>query len=638
MDHNNINYIKSSESCGQSYFSVEMNSFPSHFTLPMLKNIDSLKEWNLPIAIPYETIATVLLVWLCIEVLFGALIHLVVLPKLQKLNKPPSYNGNIVEMMKRKFDIIKELDSYSFKKYICGFCRWANFEDICVDNVRSFLAWGMYHKSLDSLTWREQGEITEVMEHIALQHPEFREMSPGLNPNVDHCRMTLEPLPIVHRPFILYVLVNLTEALFNALFFHAGGFQRLEMNGTYYWYKNRNHGKGAVDCSGNEPMVFLHGISTGWMLYLQFVHALSRNRTVFLIDVEAIKVKSFNFDMPTPDEFVTNLVAILDAHSISKVSLIGHSFGSVTAGWTVTRRPDRVAHLTLIDPVSVLLGLPEVAMNFLYRRPSGLIEGIIYFGASMEITLSNALRRHFWWYNNNLALEDVPANIGIVVGVSAKDEIICAPAVYEYSVMCRATRLQLRKQQQLQQQQRRLQELHHSAVSDSNSPLANHVKQQQQFQYQRQLYYNGSDDGYGYGESSKSASTSVATSSRKSPCVSPVPAAVGGAEDLESRRLTRSMRNALATATSFDCLRSHHDSMLSSSADFTAESSKNSIKSTHSSSSKSAVAGARDIDKVAGMECVMWENFSHGQILLPGRRQKQFIELVHRNEKVSSSG
>lgn len=114
-------------------------------------------------------------------------------------------------------------------------------------------------------------------------------------------------------------------------------------------------------------MLFLHGISPGWALYMKFVHTLCGKRTTILVDLDAIKIKSLTFHMPSPDAFCANIMDVLVRHGVKKVSVVGHSFGTITSGWFVTRYPHAVSHLTLVDPVSLLLALPDVAYKFLYR-------------------------------------------------------------------------------------------------------------------------------------------------------------------------------------------------------------------------------------------------------------------------------
>lgn len=149
--------------------------------------------------------------------------------------------------------------------------------------------------------------------------------------------------------------------------------------------------------------------------------------------------------MPSPDSYCEIVKRVFDRHNVKKVNLIGHSFGTITTGWFVKRHPSYVSHITLIDPVSLLLSQPEVAYNFLYRKPSTLIEWAIHLGASMEITIANSLRRNFWWYQNELWLEDVDLSIGIHVSLAGGDEVCNSNAVQEYVEICQKERRLLRE-------------------------------------------------------------------------------------------------------------------------------------------------------------------------------------------------
>ena len=183
-------------------------------------------------------------------------------------------------------------------------------------------------------------------------------------------------------------------------------------------------------------MLLFVGITTGWGVYYGLIHAMSSNRAIFLIDFEAIKIFSLCFDFVTPEEYSTCVREILDHHHIKKVNIIGHSFGTITAAWFISHCADYVAHLTLVDPVSLLLAHPDVAFNFLYRPPSNFIEWVIYYGASQEITIANCLRRNFWWYNNVLWLEDIPSSIGVHVSLAGADQISSTKTIQEYIISC----------------------------------------------------------------------------------------------------------------------------------------------------------------------------------------------------------
>lgn len=157
------------------------------------------------------------------------------------------------------------------------------------------------------------------------------------------------------------------------------------------------------------------------------------NRPIFLIELDCIRIKSLQFTMPKPAEFALFLKAIIRRHDYTQVSIIGHSFGSVTASWFLKYYPEMVTHLTLLDPVSILLSLPTVAYSFLYRQPKNLKEAIIYVFASTELTISYTLRRKFFWYRSILWLNDITNQTGVVIGIAENDEILHPLAIYEHS-------------------------------------------------------------------------------------------------------------------------------------------------------------------------------------------------------------
>ena len=185
------------------------------------------------------------------------------------------------------------------------------------------------------------------------------------------------------------------------------------------------------------------------------------------------------------------------------------------------------------------------------------MEWVIHFAAAREMTISYSLRRHFWWHNNNLWLEDVPSHIGIVVGVSSNDEIVPAQSIYEYTNMCRAQRLETRQRSKVN-------------VSNKNN---NNISSQD----------------------------------------------LSSCAQVDSKRIvTRSLKNLLATAVSF----SSFDNI-----------ENNEITETDQSKQVGRLVKQGDDQDVAMIECVMWDGYSHGQILLPTQCQFKFVDMVRHNEK-----
>jgi len=130
----------------------------------------------------------------------------------------------------------------------------------------------------------------------------------------------------------------------------------------------------------------------------QFALPQSSGRTALLFEAPHISVNVHAYQPPTRVETVDAIEAICDTHGLKSVVVMGHSFGSIIAGWLATAKPTLVAQAVFVDPVCFLLCLPDVCYNFLYRPPKSLLEYAMHYLFSRESSINNALKRHFWWY------------------------------------------------------------------------------------------------------------------------------------------------------------------------------------------------------------------------------------------------
>lgn len=382
-------------------------------------------------------LAYLALTWVFSELCFVFLMRYAVQTNLQHLKSPLKYNSCPIETVKRILDNIDKLQSYDIVRFFEGWFCGAKITSIKLGNIREFTSWVMYASHFRDLCSEKVDAINTVVNDISSRlNFTFEE---GFNPAISHVHMTLEPFHYVHRPLILYVVVGIKNVL-SDFSLQALGYQKLSCRNVRYWYRPAPN----TDQELN-PTVFFHGITTGWAIYALLIKSLSSDRVVFLFEMDAIKIHSLNFDMPTPEKYCEVVKQVLDRHSCHAVNVVGHSFGTITAGWFVRAYPRYVSHVTLIDPVCLLLAHPEVAYNFLYRRPRSLVEWVIYLGASSEVTIANALRRNFWWYKNELWLEDVNLSIGVHVSLAGGDEVCNSVTVMEYVQNCQQERMALRQ-------------------------------------------------------------------------------------------------------------------------------------------------------------------------------------------------
>lgn len=358
------------------------------------------------------------LIWVSLEIIFAYIIIGYVGPYLQRFRKPVATETPPLQYFTKIFDTVDSLPGYTISDYIRGFFHGVPMEDIHRENLASFIAWGIFGKHIHELDENERFRMQELLDYAADRYEDLRALKPGHNPNISHCAITLEPVRFYHRPLFFYVASGFGEILFHNFYLRMVGFQFLETEGMTYWIKEGS--------SSLPPLLIYHGISSGWSMYSLLIRTFHPHRTVILADLDAVKIKSMYFHMPSMEKYNNSILRVLRRHRIDKVSIVGHSFGSITASWLVMKHPEVVSHVTLLDPVSILLCLPDVVENFIYRslhQCRSPVEAIIWFFAAREITISYALHRNFIWHNNILWLQDLSTDIGVVIGIATKDEI-----------------------------------------------------------------------------------------------------------------------------------------------------------------------------------------------------------------------
>jgi len=191
------------------------------------------------------------------------------------------------------------------------------------------------------------------------------------------------------------------------------------------------------------PILFIHGIGIGLFPYVDFLADLNSaagiedglpDDQVGIIAIEILPI-SFRITHPAMSKsaLTAEIAAILAHHGWDKVVLVSHSYGTVIA--THLLKSPSTAHLigpvVLIDPVCILLHLPDVAYNFTRRKPRRANEHQLYYFASMDMGVSHTLSRHFFWSENILWKEDLDGR-NVTVSLSGKDLIVDTESVGKY--------------------------------------------------------------------------------------------------------------------------------------------------------------------------------------------------------------
>ena len=192
-------------------------------------------------------------------------------------------------------------------------------------------------------------------------------------------------------------------------------------------------------------MVFIHGIGIGLYPYTKFLNELNSTSGVESLDpneqvgIIAIEIMPVSFRIThhalSRSEICYEIDLILRKHlpPTQKFVLVSHSYGSVVSTHLLKTPAvaSRIGPVVLIDPVSILLHLPDVAYNFTRRKPREANEWQLHYFASMDPGVSHTLGRHFFWNENVLWKKDLGGR-KLTVSLGGKDLIVNTEAVGRY--------------------------------------------------------------------------------------------------------------------------------------------------------------------------------------------------------------
>ncbi|KZS87440.1 hypothetical protein SISNIDRAFT_460841, partial [Sistotremastrum niveocremeum HHB9708] len=414
-------------------------------------------------------------IWAALEVAFYLLVYLPLKWRIQA----PAIHPPLIPRAERKALFARCLDSISsvgdpkLDDFLSQWFLDADPSKLTREDIRTWILWAVFSSEYAEKDWRD--EIEEYVEMVEKRTGRvFEESEDGKYGEIHvPMRPTFDRVRAAHRPLVWYLIVGIVDTL-TSLDLYRSGFRhhqpkygilmfplrfwtflskRSPSNDMSYWY--RPHQSPTKD-----PIVFIHGIGIGLWPYRDFFKdIIAADPTVGIIAVELLPISMRLTHPPLSSRlFLDSLLAILNEHSITTCTLITHSYGSSMSAH-IFRSPKlskRVANAVLVDPVAFLLHEPSVARNFLYRHPNvwRANELQLWYFASRDISVANALSRYFFWSENVLWAEDLevsgtpstvegddgveesgrvtPSERRVVVVLSERDQILHARRVWGY--------------------------------------------------------------------------------------------------------------------------------------------------------------------------------------------------------------
>ena len=192
------------------------------------------------------------------------------------------------------------------------------------------------------------------------------------------------------------------------------------------------------------PVLFVHGIGVGLYPYTNFLRELNEanHSDIGIIALEIMPISSrITHPALEKDVMIDEIRTIVQTHGWEKFVLVSHSYGSVIVTHLLKSpiTAPLIGSVVLIDPVSFLLHLPDVAYNFTARPPVRANEYQMWYFGSKDLGVAHTLGRRFFWSENilwkeDLGLKDENDDEGrnVTVVLCGKDLIVDAPTVRRY--------------------------------------------------------------------------------------------------------------------------------------------------------------------------------------------------------------
>ncbi|KAL2751825.1 hypothetical protein ACRALDRAFT_2030496 [Sodiomyces alcalophilus JCM 7366] len=342
------------------------------------------------------------------------------------------------------------------EKYLCNWHHGAQLGDIRRDNVRSWLLWALFERDGDP-----GDDAAELDEYIAAIERKgglrFEEGSGSAVP----LRLAFDPVEMTHRSLTFYMVIGFLDTVTAAILGLSGFKFYRQPRKTFptvfpprlqtvlspslsaspqlsYFYRPPAPSSSSTSTS-HRPILFLHGVGIGLAPYLPWLLFFVPPEAAVLIP-EFLPVSSrICAPLPSTADLVHSLSTVLAQQDLREVVLVAHSFGTFLLS-PLLRHPDvanRVSAVVQVDPVCLLLHLPDTAYNFTRRTPPSGGQGaewqfrFVGTDPGTAYTFARRLRwhEHILWAEQLL---DKTKCWRTTVVLGGRDSIIDAHAVARY--------------------------------------------------------------------------------------------------------------------------------------------------------------------------------------------------------------
>lgn len=370
---------------------------------------------------------------------------------------PPLTQDQRKALFQAALDFVPDVE-----QWIRKWMRNAHADDIRRENLKDWLLWMLFEH--DGPAGDYNHELEDFIDQLE-QRLEAR-IKPGRG-EAEALRPSFDPLPMRHRSLLYYAVVGLLDS-FATLYLLVDGFSiyRLPRRAVLATFPPRPVNLLSPHASASpilgylyrphrsrtaRPILLVHDVGVGLLPYLPFLRSLPRDIGVLALELLPLTNRVAAPLAPTA-QLVDAVAAVLAQHAGSlggaggTFVLVAHGAGSLLAA-PLLSQPDlgpRVERAVLVDPVALLLHLPDWAYSLLggwgpgpgQRPPRTPNEWLLWYCGAADPGVASTLGRRVCWREMVLwreALLEEAAGRRTTVVVGGRDRAVNAAAVASYA-------------------------------------------------------------------------------------------------------------------------------------------------------------------------------------------------------------
>ncbi|KAF2731006.1 hypothetical protein EJ04DRAFT_499396 [Polyplosphaeria fusca] len=325
------------------------------------------------------------------------------------------------------------------RKWMCG----ASLGDLRRENLKEWLLWALFDSSAPPGDDDEEleGYVTEIEERLGTA------IKPGWGP-AKSLRMNFDKFTVTHRTLLYYFAIGIVDLVTSiALLISGFSFYRQPRAAFIRSFPfrpftllapnesaapNISHFYRPHTSKTHRSIVFIHGVGVGLFPFLPLLRNLPKE--IGIVAIELLPISSrITTAMPLAEDLKREIGDIVAQHDVKDFVLVANSYGTLLTRQFLESAflASKLHSIVMIDPLSVLLHLPDMAYKLTKRTPAEANELQLWWVAQTEPDIAFTLSRRFCWREHVIWKEDlIGGNVTLIIG--GRDCVVNSEAIAAY--------------------------------------------------------------------------------------------------------------------------------------------------------------------------------------------------------------